>query len=303
VTEPFHELGREANNALACLFEDQLAAMCDSLGWKVICRNIDAFVHHQGQSQSRGYDILAVVPDPQQARREGYVLEGKRHEQPAYGPAIREVQVLHDKVARLSNTEAFWANPAIRKQLDAPLLHGILCHRTIGFAPAKAQARRENADLQRRKLGAPVPVIQFLGPDMLEALAHLTREYQPKRWLWPPMRRRDARWSAVCSPWTLIGGMAAFRGSDHKPRLWLHDALDHGDAELLAQVLADWGVNPVELVCTRLRLETWRLVKDDWMRVVEQTNERAKGKLPATVRALQLSERLTTFDHTWASAA
>jgi hypothetical protein len=303
VTEPFHELGREANNDLAGDFEDQLAGMCRMLGWKVICRNIDAFVRHQGQSQSRGYDLLLAIADPQLGRREGCVLEAKRHEDPAYGDVGAEVQTLHDKLARLNSSEGFWKNSSIRKQLDAPLQHGLLCHRTLGFDPERAQERREDVRLRNRKHGAVVPVVQFLGPDILEALAHLAREYEPTAWLWPPMRRRDGAWSKACSPWTLIGGMAAFRGADGHERMWLHDTLAHGDAELLAQVFADWGVNPQQLICTRLRAETWRIVKDDWAHVAEQSGERQHGRLPERVEQLVLSENLTTFDRTWAAAA
>jgi hypothetical protein len=303
VTEPFHHLGREANNALASGFEDQLVALCAALGWPLVCRNIDAFVKHQGQSQSRGFDILAVIPDPQLSRRNGCVLEAKRHEVPAYADIAGEAQTLQDKVARLNASDALWSNTAIRKRIDAPLQHGIVSHRTLGFDPDKAQERREDARLRNRKHGAPVPVIQFLGPDMLEALAHLEREYQPRRWLWPPMRRRDAVWSSACSPWTLIGGMAAFRGSDGKERVWLHDTLAHGDAELLAQVFTDWGMNPAELICTRLRNENWRLVTDDWGQVAQQTAQRPHGRLPTSVKPLLLSDKLTTFDVTWAAAA
>jgi hypothetical protein len=303
MTEPFHDLGREANNDLASEFEDQLAAVCVALGWPVVCRNIDAFVMHQGQSQSRGFDVLAVIADPQLPRRYGCVLEAKRHEKPVYADAAGEAQTLHDKVARLNASEAFWSNTAIRKQLDSPLQHGIVCHRTLGFDPDKAQERREDSRLRNRKHGAPVPVVQFLGPDLLEALAHLERDYRPRRWLWPPMRRRDRAWSSACSPWTLIGGMAAFQGADGAERVWLHDALVHGDAELLAQVFADWGINPVQLICTRLRAETWRLIREDWAQVAEQTAQRDHGRLPASVRPLLLSDKLTTFDATWASAA
>src|SRR5207248_1114445 len=113
MTEPFHELGREASNELASHFEDQLASMCDDLGWHVICRNIDAFVRHQGQSQSRGFDVLAAIRDPQQNRREGCVLEAKRHEAPAYADAAAEAQTLHDKIARLNASEALWKNALI----------------------------------------------------------------------------------------------------------------------------------------------------------------------------------------------
>jgi hypothetical protein len=71
VSEPFHALGREANNQLAGEFENQVVAMCGALGWLVICRNVDAFVKHQGQSQSRGFDVLVAVTDPQYGRRLG----------------------------------------------------------------------------------------------------------------------------------------------------------------------------------------------------------------------------------------
>lgn len=303
MTDPFHELGREANNDLASNFEDQLDAMCRSVGWDVVCRNIDAFVRHQGQSQSRGFDLLAVVADPQLSRREGYVLEAKRHEAPGYGKIASEVQTLHDKIARLSNSEAFWSNAAVRKQLDTPLKHGIVCHRTLEFDPERARERREDAQPRNRKHGAPVPVIQFLGPDMLEALAQLTREFRPTQWLWPPMRRRDRAWSTACSPWTLVGGMAAFQDAAGEERVWLHDTLAHGDAELLAQVFGDWGINPVQLVCTRLRAETWRVVKDDWLRVVEQTAGREHGRIPERVEPVLLSTNLTTFDKLWPAAA
>lgn len=121
MSEPFHALGREANNELAGEFEDQVVAMCGALGWRVICRNIDAFVKHQGQSQSRGFDVLAVVADPQYARRDGIVLEAKRHEEPAYAQASDEAQTLHDKIARLNATPAFWENSLISTQMDTPL--------------------------------------------------------------------------------------------------------------------------------------------------------------------------------------
>jgi hypothetical protein len=303
VSEPFHELGREANNELAGEFEDQIVAMCKALGWPVICRNIDAFVKHQGQSQSRGFDVLAQVRDPQYGRREGIVLEAKRHEEPAYAEASSEAQTLHDKIGRLNATPAFWENASISTQIDPPLRHGAVCHRTLGFDTDKAEVRRQDAQLRNRKLGAPVPVVQFLGPDLLEALAHLSREYQPVRWLWTPTRRRDSVWHDACSPFVLIGGFAAFEGPDGVQRVWLHDTLAHGDCDLLGQVFSDWGINPAELICTRLRPETWRLVKDDWARAVEQTAQRAAGRLPQDVQARVLSGNLTTFDQTWANAA
>jgi hypothetical protein len=303
VSEPFHALGREANNELAGEFENQVVAMCSALGWPVICRNIDAFVKHQGQSQSRGFDVLAVVADPQYARRDGIVLEAKRHEEPAYARVSDEAQTLHDKIARLNATPAFWENSSISTQMDTPLQRGLLCHRTLGFDPDKAEIRRQEADLRHRKLGAPVPVVQFLGPDLLEALAHLAREYQPMRWLWAPTRRRDSVWHNSCSPFALIGGFAAFEGSDGMQRVWLHDTLAHGDCDLLGQVFSDWGINPAELVCTRLRPETWRLVRSDWTRAVQQTAERSVGRLPQEVQARVLSGNLTTFDETWPAAA
>lgn len=69
-----------------------------------------------GPSQSRGYDVLAAVLDPQYARNEGVVLEAKRHEEPAYA----EAQTLHDKISRL-NAPAFWENSALSTQIDSPL--------------------------------------------------------------------------------------------------------------------------------------------------------------------------------------
>lgn len=146
-------------------------------------------------------------------------------------------------------------------------------------------------------------MVQFLGPDVLEALAHLAREYQPMRWLWAPTRRRDSVWHNACSPFALIGGFAAFEGVDGMQRVWLHDTLAHGDCDLLGQVFSDWGVNPAELVCTRLRPETWRLVRGDWTRAVQQTAERSAGRLPHEVQARVLSGNLTTFDQTWPAAA
>jgi hypothetical protein len=303
VTEPFHELGREANNELAGKFEDQLAAMSRTLGWKLIARNIDAFVSHQGQSQSRGYDLLLAIHDPQLNRRCGCVLEAKRHEAPAYAEAVSEVQTLHDKIARLNSSSVFWENASIRKELDPPLSHGLLCHRTLHFAPDRAQQRRVSAQLRNRKHAAPVPIVQFLGPDVLEALAHIDRQHQPRLWLWPPMRRHDRAWGKACSPWSLIGGMAAFRGADGAERLWLHDTLAHGDAELITQILGDWGINPIELICTRLRPETWRILAADWARVAEQTAGREHGRLPLMVKPVLLSENLTSFDETWPVAA
>src|SRR4051812_43910077 len=95
----FDPTGPEANNARAEAFENRLVAMGETLGWVTICRNIDVFVKHNGQSQGRGVDVLWSIANPRTEQREGCVGEAKVHGQQAGQATLQsELQTLHDKV-------------------------------------------------------------------------------------------------------------------------------------------------------------------------------------------------------------
>lgn len=301
----FDPTGPEANNTRAEAFESQLVAMGDTLGWDRICRNIDVFIKHNGQSQGRGVDVLWSILNARTEQREGCIGEAKVHgEQAGQSTVQNELQILHDKVHGFNGQATFWNNAYIRDSIDT--LHwGLIAHRTMGFNADKSRNHLRNAELKKRQRGPDAPAMFFLGPETLEGIADcFAVAGRPKRFYWPPTSQENGEWGAACPPEQLAAGMLTYEREQGGNVLWLRDTLTDKDPDALAEIARAWRMNFDDVIVTELNQDTWRTVANGWQRTAERMQTRRSGRLPTTVRARNLSHaHLNRFDDLWQDAA
>ena len=296
------DAGPEGRNARGAAFEDQLAAMGETLGWKLICRNVDVYL--KGRTPSRGIDLLWAIHNPRIDEAEGWVQEGKNHERQAASALQTELQTLHDKVARLHDSEQrkehHHVGPAFKD-----LVGGILCHRSENYQPARTRDALLGLDLRNRERGRRPTRLAFYGTDTLEALADAFNRFgEPAVFYWPPTARAAGCWHRGCPPEQLAAGLLAYRNQKQEVVLWLRDTLTHHDVTAISAVARSWGIAPHSVVCSELDRDQWRLVADQWRDEAKRSESREHGKLPERVEPRNLSyAKPNAFDDQWPIAA
>lgn len=293
--------GPEANNARAAAFENQLVGIGQTLGWQLVCRNIDFFIKHNGGAHGRGVDVLWAIPNPRTGRREGLVGEAKVHgKQADLSTLQQELQTLHDKIHGFSGQAGFWKNARIAGAIDE-LRWGLLSHRTMDYDDQKARHHLLNVELKDRQRGPNAPAVFFAGPETLEAFADgCALTGRPISFYWPPTAEGDGEWQKACPPVQLATGILAYKLETGSNVLWLRDTLTDKDPDALAEIAHAWRINFETVIASRLTREIWRTVAGGWEQTAQRTRSRKSGHLPKAVEARNLGHsRLNRFDEQW----
>lgn len=301
--ELFDDAGPESRNQRGAAFEDQLVDMGGTLGWELVCRNVDMFVK-QKPGSSRGIDVLWSVLNPQLDRKEGWITEGKCHQTPAPSKLESEIQTLHDKVARLGNLESFRTHPEIQRHIES-LVGGMVAHRSNGFDREAAAQALLGLELRNKRRGLQPVEILFYGPDSLEALADAFLRFgEPVEFFWPPTSSGSSEWSSNCPPRQLAAGLLAYRTTKGEVALWWRDGLVHHDLAAVAAIARAWGIDIDLFICSFLTREHLRVVRDAWNREVAHSQDHKTGRLPDSIEARDLGlDRMNNFDNQWPLAA
>lgn len=301
--ELFDDAGPESRVQRGAAFEEQLAAMGNSLGWQLVCRNVDFFIGRKPTS-SRGIDILWSIPDPQLDRKEGWITEGKCHQTPSLSRLEDEIQTLHDKIARLGGLESFRAHPEIEQHIEA-LVGGMVAHRSNGFDPDLATQALLNLEMRNKQRGLHPIEVLFYGPNSLEALADSFRGFgQPTRFFWPPTARGSGEWASSCPPRQVAAGLLAYETTEKKIALWWRDGLVHHDLPAVSAIVQAWGIDVDFFICSFLSRDHLRVVRDGWDREAAHSRDRKAGRLPDSVEPRDLGlDRMNNFDDQWPAAA
>jgi hypothetical protein len=301
--ELFDDAGPEARGQRGGAFEDQLVGMGETLGWNLVCRNVDLFVK-QKPGGSRGIDVLWGIRNPQSDRKEGWITEAKCHETPAPSKLPDEIQTLHDKVARLDALESFRSHPEIQQGVEA-LVGGMVAHRSNGFVRDAACQALLNMELRNKQRGISPVEILFYGPDSLEALADSFRHSgAPAAYFWPPTASADGEWSSACPPRQVAAGLLVYETEEGKAALWWRDDLVSRDLAAVSEIVHAWGINVDLFICSFLDRNQLRVVRQGWDREVANSLGRKVGHLPSSIEARDLGlDRMNNFDNQWPLAA
>jgi hypothetical protein len=304
-SELFDEVGRERNNERAENFESQLVAMGSTLGWTMVCRNVDFFLAQGDPVRSRGIDVLWGFQNPQNGRREGCLGEAKVHgTQVGLSKFQAELQTLHDNMTKFQQRQAFTSNEYVAEHIER-IAWGLLAHRTEGWRPDKAALDLRSVSLKSLHRAANVTTIVFYGPDTLEAFAdcgalNLGGPLRPVSYYWPPYEDADGLWARCCPPHQLAAGMLAYKTGDGRTVLWLKDTLTHKDVRDLKDIVHAWRLRVDIAVASQLHPDTWPLVADHWRSSAADSRERDTGHLPDKVHARNLTySNLNRFDDAW----
>lgn len=290
-------VGSEANNDRGARFEDQLSLMGKDLGWRLCCRNVDIFVEHNGQSQSKGVDILWAIANPITGEDDGLIHEAKVHGEQRPGNIAAEATTLHGKIDRI-NKSPLRSLPQTRT--IRTVRSGLLSHRTNDYVPSKSATALGECGARPGSRGIKPRWIGFTGPDRLNALADaVLLTGKAESFYWPSNGRRPGTWSPCAPPRQVAHGMLVYR-VDNEVVLWTADTLTHLDAEAYAQMAWHHDLSFDRVICSFLSPDDWAIERDGWRHVAEQYRGRRHGRLPddAEPRDLSLS-RLNRFDDLW----
>lgn len=303
----FHERGPEANNLRAAAFESQLESMASTLGWTVVCRNVDTYLG--SRTRSRGLDMLCGLQNPQTGQKDGLLCEAKVHGQQVSLAGIQEeLQTLHDKITGFNNRQGFTNNTHVRDHVDR-IVWGLLGHQTIPWNQEAARASLRAVELRSLHKAPHVTTLIFAGPNTLEAIADCfqlrveSQDLLPAKFYWPACEEADYAWSSCCPPHQLAAGLLAYKTTDGRTVLWVRDTLVDKDLGLIEDLVFQWRVDPNIVVFAELTPDTWRVQRAAWDSSATRTaTRRHGGVLPGSqfVQARSLDyKNMNRFTDLW----
>lgn len=302
----FDPQGPESRNVHAEAFEDQLAKMGDTLGWKLVCRNVDVVL--KDGEPSRGIDILWAVANPWQGVVDGWLMEGKRKkDRKRYSTTeLRdEIQTLRDKVAGLRNNARFYGNDLIKRSHIRSLAGGMLAHRSEDVPEGKVRLIFRELDFQRNEESGEPTRIAFLGPHTLIGIADCFNHVgRPKSFLWPPSApHRQAQWAPSCPPEQLAVGLVIYEDVDGRKVMWVRGDLVQRHMRGFADLVYMLGVDIDVVAFSDLNDDDRRFLGQGWRDVAAGTEERPVGRLPSNFVPLDTQPTMKEFDQLWAASA
>ena len=302
----FADGGPEGRNVDARAFEQRLSnGLADTLGWKVVASSVDTWLPPTRRSQ--GLDGLWATANPRTGRGDGWVIEAKRHGDPARLTAKllgEEIQTLRDKIVKLRDQpRRFLEDPQIARHIQ-DLPGGLLFHHCRGFPRAKVRSLLADASLRGRSQG-PRPVrVLMIGADDLNALGVAVGRYgAPSEFWWPTSSHADAAWSPVCPPEQLAAGLLFYRTEAHGTVLLLRDELERRDVEAICDLAWRFGQDIDVVACAALRPERARLLSHAWDDARRVAAQRDRGRLPDRIDALEVStDSMAGFEGAWTTS-
>jgi hypothetical protein len=295
--------GPETRTIESRLFENQVFAMGETLGWKAPYRNRDLRLDEsRGPS---GIDQVLAIPNPRTDLREGWILEAKLHDSSArYTPSARsEIEDVREKTRKLrANPHRHDAN--IKRHIDQ-IVGAILTHGSTLYEPEKAAAWLGDFPFDRgtEKGNEPMRVL-FYGTDLLNSLGEMFSRPElgpPKQFFWPPIGRGDGIWSTACPPDQLSYGLLAYKNQKGEEILWLRGTMEDEDVDALPDLAWHWRSYFKAICFTSLTPKEWRTsLQQAWKSSAKQGSRGAR--VPDEITPLGLRHNnLMPFERQWPS--
>jgi hypothetical protein len=302
----FDRDGPESRNLHAEAFENQLAQMGETLGWSLVCRNVDVIL--KAGEPSRGIDTLWGVANPWQGVVDGWLMEGKRKKNKKRYTTTElrdEIQTLRDKVAGLRNNPRFYANDLINASHIRTLVGGMLAHRSEDFPEAKVRSTFRELDFQRNEEAGDPTRIAFLGPDTLIGIADCFNHVgRPRAFLWPPSApHRQTHWADACPPEQLAVGLVIYEDVKGQTILWVRGDLAQRHMRGFGDLVYTLGVDIDVVAFTDLNDDDRRFLAHGWRGVAAAAEDRPSGRLPSTFVPLATQSTMKEFDQIWDASA